>query len=215
MLKELWTKSSTMSPIRIYEMNFLKALQLNIIKPTVLDVGGGSCASYAMYLPYNYDSVNIESTDLKPTYIVKPKGLWNLPKKYHTVICLNVLEHVYNYSEMIENIYDSLHKNGRAYIAVPFIYRYHSSPNDYFRYSQDALKLMFQKFRRIEITPIGTGINLVNYSNWYGVYPQVIRPIIASYNYLLDIILCKLSRRFNNNCGKNSFPIGFWIEVTK
>ena len=82
----------------------------------------------------------------------------NLMKKFDKIICLAILEHVYNPFQAVENLKKMLKPNGIIYGYVPYLYYYHA-PNDlkfqdYFRFSKDALIYLFRDFKDLEIFPI-------------------------------------------------------------
>jgi len=60
--------------------------------------------------------------------------------EFDVILCLNVLEHVYDYQKALKNMYKALKKNGRVIIAVPFNYPLHDEPGDYWRFTEHALK---------------------------------------------------------------------------
>lgn len=73
------------------------------------------------------------------------------------VICMAVLEHVYDPKRAAEEIVRVLKPGGRAFIYVPFIYRYHAHAQDYrdyFRYSKDGIAYLFRTCRSIELCPV-------------------------------------------------------------
>ena len=49
-----------------------------------------------------------------------------LEKKYDKIICLAILEHVYNPFKAIENLRSMLKDNGIIYGFVPYLYKYHA-----------------------------------------------------------------------------------------
>jgi len=61
-----------------------------------------------------------------------------------------VLEHTKNYQVAINEIKRVLKPDGLIYIAVPFVASFHSSPDDYRRWSKEGLKELMQDFREIE-----------------------------------------------------------------
>ncbi len=75
------------------------------------------------------------------------------------VVMFNVLEHVYNGPRLCAEVFRVLAPSGKCYIFVPFLYRIHDDPNDYFRYSQFALQRMLLEagFPHIEVQPLGFG----------------------------------------------------------
>ncbi len=58
------------------------------------------------------------------------------------VICEYLLEHVPNPQRVVDEIIRVLRPNGEAYIAVPFVYPFHASPNDFHRWSGEGLKVL-------------------------------------------------------------------------
>jgi len=64
----------------------------------------------------------------------------NLEKKFNlighnidVILLFNVLEHIKNYPILVNSLNSSLKKRGQLEIFVPFMYRYHEDPHDYFR----------------------------------------------------------------------------------
>ena len=202
-----------MSPIRMYEYDWLIKKKVYLYY-SCLDVGGGQKSSYAQYLPRNTESVNIPKSGMNPTYTVC-SYTWKLPKQYACVVCLNVLEHTFEYKAMIDNIYNALQPNGTAFIAVPFMYRYHPSPDDCWRYSETTLRKLLKQFKEVDIKPIGTGLFMNTFSNEYGITPRLLRPLSYFLAKIFDESLCKLSKRYAKNCGPSSFPIGYLVEARK
>ena len=82
----------------------------------------------------------------------------SLIEKYDKIICLAVLEHVYNPFLAVNNLKSMLKNNGTLFGYVPYLYHYHAPLNlkfqDYFRFSKDALAYLFKDFKDIELFPI-------------------------------------------------------------
>ena len=55
---------------------------------------------------------------------------------------------------------------GKLIGSTPFLFRFHGSPNDYFRFTEDALIKIIKKsgYRNINVEPICGGIFIVFYS---------------------------------------------------
>ena len=81
-----------------------------------------------------------------------------LENKYDKIICLAVLEHVYNPFKAIENLRSMLKVNGIIYGFVPYLYKYHAPMDlkyqDYFRFSKDTLAYLFKDFSDVELFPL-------------------------------------------------------------
>jgi len=82
----------------------------------------------------------------------------SLINKFDKIICLAVLEHVYNPFKAVNNLRNMLKKNGIVFGYVPFLYHYHAPSDlkfqDYFRFSKDALTYLFREFSEVELFPV-------------------------------------------------------------
>ena len=67
------------------------------------------------------------------------------------VIDIVVLEHIENPHLVINEIFRILKPGGYTYTVVPFIFGYHSSPNDFYRWTPEGIKKLFSGFEEIEI----------------------------------------------------------------
>ncbi|MDC0043510.1 class I SAM-dependent methyltransferase [Candidatus Pelagibacter sp.] len=98
----------------------------------------------------------------------------SLINKYDKIICLAILEHVYNPFKAVENLKKMLKPNGIIYGHVPYLFYYHAPNNlkfqDYFRFSKDALIYLFKDFNEIELFPIrgriSTPLNILFAGRW-------------------------------------------------
>lgn len=73
-----------------------------------------------------------------------------LPKFVGTfdhVDCCSVLEHVRRPWKMADNILDALNPNGTLLISVPFVWRLHDYPGDYWRITHKGLEVLFPGMR--------------------------------------------------------------------
>ena len=97
-----------------------------------------------------------------------------LENKYDKIICIAILEHVYDPFKAIINLRKMLKENGRVYGMVPYLYHYHAPKNlkfqDYFRFSKDALAYLFKDFADVELYPIrgrvSSSFNLMFAGRW-------------------------------------------------
>lgn len=82
----------------------------------------------------------------------------NLFEKFDVIICLAVLEHVYDPFIAVENIKSMLKKNGIFYGYVPFLYHYHAPKDlefqDYYRFTKDALSYLLKDFNEVKLYPV-------------------------------------------------------------
>ena len=82
----------------------------------------------------------------------------SLENRYNKIICIAILEHVYNPFLVVTNLKKMLKNDGVVYGYVPYLYHYHAPNNlkfqDYFRFSKDALAFLFKDFKDVELFPV-------------------------------------------------------------
>ena len=149
--------------------SFLRVLQnkefKNIsINGKTIDLGAkNGKASYYRFFNLKYSE--IDYVDINPTEsnILKLDLEKNLPisdKSYNSVLAINLFEHIFNIQNLIEEIYRILDDEGKLIGSTPFMKEYHSDPDDFYRYTQDFYKKVFEKvgFVNIELILVGQGL---------------------------------------------------------
>jgi hypothetical protein len=66
-------------------------------------------------------------------------------KRFGTIFCLSVLEHCRQPFVMAENLTRLLEPAGKICVAVPFAFRYHAYPGDYWRFTHEGVKRLFPR----------------------------------------------------------------------
>lgn len=61
-------------------------------------------------------------------------------------ICCSVLEHVEKPWRFAANLTRVIRPGGRLYMSVPWVWRYHAYPDDYFRFSHRGVMSLFDQF---------------------------------------------------------------------
>ena len=64
-------------------------------------------------------------------------------RRFGCIICLSVLEHCQQPFLMADQITRLLQPNGRVVISVPFAWKFHGFPSDYWRFTHEGVKLLF------------------------------------------------------------------------
>ena len=109
----------------------------------VLDIGGGRRQSYLKFMDLS-KSVSFVSLDLEfvepPTFssFAVMGSVTNLPvasDSIGTVLCFNLLEHVFDHRTAIAEIHRVMTEGGVLYGWVPFLFAVHGAPHDYWRYT--------------------------------------------------------------------------------
>lgn len=80
-----------------------------------------------------------------------------------TVLLSDVLEHIREPSILLSEIARTLRPGGVLLMNVPFLYRLHEEPYDYYRYTSHALRYLLQKagFEVVELIPLGGWIEVM------------------------------------------------------
>ncbi|HEY4662917.1 MAG TPA: methyltransferase domain-containing protein [Candidatus Humimicrobiaceae bacterium] len=68
-------------------------------------------------------------------------------KRFQTIVCFSVLEHCSDPFKMCSNIERLLKKNSLVFISVPFSWRIHGYPNDYWRFTPEGIKILFPNLK--------------------------------------------------------------------
>jgi SAM-dependent methyltransferase len=76
-------------------------------------------------------------------------------KRFDAVIATQVLEHCKDPRKAISEMHKVLKENGTMVLSVPFLFYYHGSPKDYYRFTEDSLKELTKDFKEVQIISIG------------------------------------------------------------
>ncbi len=123
----------------------------------VLEVGSkdyGNTVPFRSELEYSGPYVGIDMEAGKGVDRVGDltEGLCGLePASFALILCCSVLEHVRRPWIMAENLTRLLAPGGTLFIAVPWVWRYHGYPEDYFRYSHRGIMELFPALEWHEI----------------------------------------------------------------
>ena len=120
---------------------------------------------------------------------------------FDTVIATEVLEHCYSPEKAVGEIYRILKPEGVCILSTRFIYPYHPTPGDYYRFTQDSLGYLFRDFSKVEICHHGNKIQ----SLWLLINTSPVNTFLNLLNPLIARI------RFKNT----KFPCGFVVYSVK
>jgi hypothetical protein len=201
--------------------SFLRILQIfeaskTELSGTILDLGGNDFShNISNYFNGNYV---IQFADKFPkdekTIKVDLELDKTLNQKFDNICLMNILEHIKNYKNVINFSNNVLNLNGRIIGSVPFLFKIHYSPNDYFRFTEQLLYEEFKDsgFEQIVIKPLSKGI----FSNIYATifdYTKKI-PLLNILLIIFCLILDKIFFFINKNYIKN-YPLGYFFIATK
>jgi hypothetical protein len=143
---------------------------------SILDIGKGMREKFIQIKSKNVETLDVNQFDGYPDIIFDLCDDLDisLVKKYDKIICLAILEHVYNPFKAVNNLKEMLTNNGIIYGYAPYLYHYHAPKSlkfqDYFRFSKDALIYLFKDFSEITLFPIrgrvSTPLNMLFAGRW-------------------------------------------------
>jgi SAM-dependent methyltransferase len=135
-----------------------KGLYFNIqelsVKMTgkLLDYGCGSKPYKHMFTVTDYIGVDMinpayEKQSDKIDYFIKDGEIPFADNYFDSVLCTEVLEHVFNIDEVLTEINRVLKPGGKFLITIPFIWEEHEMPYDFARYSSLGIEAILQKHK--------------------------------------------------------------------
>ncbi len=95
--------------------------------------------------------INIDSYPFQGVHVVA--DVYQLPWKDQTVdaiVAESLCEHLLHPERAINEMYRVLKPGGLLYVVTPFMLGYHSSPNDYYRWTIPGLRVLFFLFQERE-----------------------------------------------------------------
>jgi len=134
--------------------------------------------------------------------------------KFDNVLLMNVLEHIYNFQNCLKICFFFTKKGGKLVGSTPFLFRYHGSPNDYFRYTKDALEKMMIKtgYYNVKIEPICGGIFISFYSAIFLITSKIpfLSNLVLTICIFLDWLLSFLTKSYSK-----ILPVGYFFTAEK
>jgi SAM-dependent methyltransferase len=137
------------------------------------------------------------------------------PERFETVLLADVLEHIPEPWQLMQEIGRVLSPAGKVIILVPFLYRVHEAPHDYYRYTEFGLAELCRRagLEILELEP-------------YGGYPDVLMDLVnkgLSFSTVLRRAFLIGARWFSRTRlydrwrlrTKHAFPLGYSVVATK
>ena len=210
------------SKLTLSKYSFLRILQILETKKinlsgNILDLGGNkNPRNISRFFAGNYF---IEYADKFPqddeTISLDLEEQNTLSKKYQCICLMNILEHIKNYRNVINLSSDSLYDEGLLIGTVPFIFKIHNSPNDYFRFTKQLLveELEDREFKEIKVINLGYG-PFTNFYSSISDYFMQITPLLNIFLLVPCIIFDKILYIFYKNFS-NYYPLGYFFTAKK
>jgi len=178
-----------------------------------IDIGGGRNADYISFMPKAED-VNFLSFDIKNGAEIDFEKD-SLPSKngaYDTVLFLNVMEHIFNYQHIANEVTRIVKPGGQLLGFVPFLMWYHPDHSDFFRYTHEALEKIFNTAgaTSCKIEVVGAGPFLAAAQMVIQSFPKILRPVVFGFIYTFE-------KLYQLGKGKNAreYALGYYFKVEK
>ena len=141
----------------------------------VLDIGMAMRDKHKKIISKSLETLDVNDFGSYPDIVCDIcSDLSTLENKYDKIICIAILEHVYDPFKAVSNLKMMLKKGGKIFGYVPYLYHYHAPQDlkfqDYFRFSKDALAYLFKDYSEVELYPIrgriSSSFNLMFAGRW-------------------------------------------------
>jgi SAM-dependent methyltransferase len=114
----------------------------------VLDAGAGSQKYASKFSRQRYESADFEQVDkhYQPsTYVCDLRSIPVEDGRFDAVVFTQVMEHLPEPHLVLAELVRVLKPGGKMFFSAPLYYEEHEKPYDYYRYTQFALKFMFDR----------------------------------------------------------------------
>jgi len=128
---------------------------------SLLDVGAG-LGPYRKYTSCEKYTSLESNPDLNPTVVGTADEMPFNEKVFDSVLCTEVIEHMPEPEEVIQEIYRVLKPGGKLLLSTPMSWCLHYEPNDYYRFTKYGLKYLLEKngFKLIKVKRVGGVLSL-------------------------------------------------------
>lgn len=183
----------------------------------ILDLGGSIQADYHSIIKghHNITAANLDKGCQNDLLIDLEKKFPIDGERYDAITCINVLEHIFDYNNLLSESHRVLKSGGLIVISTPFIFQRHPCPNDYWRYTKECLQKILENngFGEIAIKEIGRGVFTATGQVRQGIYKINCLKFFSIYlNLLLDKILWLI---FKKDFLLKNYPIGYLTVAKK
>ena len=203
------------SILRGLEYNELEKLKIDC---QILDLGGSKKSGYQQLIKGKHKIVtaNIDKNyDCDLIFDIEKKFPLD-SESYDAAVCLNVLEHIFNFQNVFAETQRVL-KSGSIFIfSTPFIYQIHGSPDDFFRYTESALVRLLKEsgFKEIKVIKLNYGLFSLFFQIVGGAIPtNFLRIAIKNSSIFLDSFLLNISKRYRKL--NERVPLGYIVRAVK
>jgi hypothetical protein len=156
------------------------------------------------------DGVDVVA-DLTADFDCLPESLRT--RRFGAILCMSVMEHVRDIYKFALNLRQLLAVDGIAFVSVPWVWRFHGYPSDYWRFSPEALKFLLAPLQLDEtascisyqqlgsFNPLSNGL-----LNSYPDYANDTAPVSRAGRWIVNKYQ-RLAQRFAPRMGRSKRPV--------
>lgn len=188
-------------------------LTKEILRGDTIDVGGGVGQKYL-------DSIGKESNLVFKNFDRKTGAEIDFEKdqlpaadgQYDTVLFLNVMEHIFNYQHIANEVVRITKPGGQLIGYVPFLMWYHPDHKDFFRYTHEALEIILQRTgaKKFSIEAIAPGPFTAGANMFITILPSFLAPLFFLPFFLLDMVYVRIKP-----AARERYPLGYVFKINK
>ena len=191
---------------------------------TVLDIGGGSRQTYLTFVDMSkvrsFITVDIgfscSSSGTHPRVRASVTSLPLRSDSVDTILCFNLLEHVYDHRQALAEIHRVMSCDAVLYGWVPFILGVHGAPQDYWRYTDEALDRLLAESGFTSSKVENTGATLLSAYDLVRPYirlwfiGRLLRVVLVSLALMTGWALSRIAKKTGLPDPEGS-PTGVWF----
>jgi SAM-dependent methyltransferase len=205
--------------LRKEEHNALQNIEL---QGRVLDLGGDTRSQYQRLFrgTFSIETLNMDSKTRPDVIADLEKPLPLNDASYNGALLINVLEHVFEYRQLLGECARILKPGGIIVVVVPFIFPYHASPSDFHRYTFETLQraLSFAGFSQVEVHALGSGVCAARWTLLQRLLPgplQFLSLLFGPLAHVFDTMLTALARGTGKKYTPSDYALGYVATARK
>jgi len=193
------------------------------LEGSVIDLGGDTRSSYIACMPGNKTVTTLNFSEKAGPDILhdleQPLPIANA--QFDHALLINVLEHIYDYRQLLREAVRVIRPGGKVVIVVPFLFPIHPSPQDFRRFSAEALRRECAQagLANVSLVALGSGVFAARYVLLDRLLPKPLR-IAAFYSVryginLLDALFTAGTKATRRAYRPEDYPLGYCAVGTK
>jgi SAM-dependent methyltransferase len=136
-----WTEAPPMNPSRVHLRAWLERAATSMpSQALVLDAGAGTSPYRNLFADARYESADFKRYRRRQTYVCDLTAIPVEDARFDVAICTQVLEHVPDPAAVLAELHRVLKPGATLWLSAPLFYAEHQQPQDFFRYTQFALR---------------------------------------------------------------------------